>query len=277
MKRLGAILTLAALIITLSASFCFADSLTIDETYPKDGSTGAAIENLGVKIYFSGELTEKKVGKANKKAFQLYDDEGKKLPTRVLYSDKEKGVVLVLLDNTDKKKTTVKGNTEYTLKISGDTVDDKGNTLGKDQEITFKTLNQNTNMMISMGMMVVMFGGMFVITSRSAKKATEEVKKEEKVNPYKEAKKTGKSVEEIVEKDRKKKEREAAKAAKEAEEAFDDDYDDEDDINKYRVSRRHSASEAGSRYVAKKKEAAQKSKAKSSKNKTASKGKKKKK
>lgn len=277
MKRLGAILTLAALIITLSASFCFADSLTIDETYPKDGSTGAAIENLGVKIYFNGELTEKTVGEANEKAFQLYDDEGSKLPTRVLYSDKEKGVVLVLLDNTGKKKVTVKGNTEYTLKISGDLVDDKGNTLGKDREITFKTLNQNTNMMISMGMMVVMFGGMFVITSRSAKKATEEVKREEKVNPYKEAKKTGKSVEEIVEKDKKKKAKEAAKAAKEAAENETDDYDEDDDINKYRVSRRHSASEAGCRYVAKKKEAAQKAKAKSSKNKTASKGKKKKK
>lgn len=45
MKRLGAILTLAALLITMATSFCFADEgLTIKETYPKDGSTGASIE-----------------------------------------------------------------------------------------------------------------------------------------------------------------------------------------------------------------------------------------
>lgn len=277
MKRVGAILTLAALIITLSASFCFADSLTIDETYPKDGSTGASIENLGVKIYFSEELTEETVGKANSKAFQLYDDEGNKLPTRVLYSDKEKGVVLVLLDNTGEDKVTVKGNTEYTLKVSGDLVDDKGNTLGKDREITFKTLNQSTNVMISMGMMVLMFGGMIIVSSRSAKKAAEEYKKEEKVNPYKEAKKTGKSVEEIVEKDQKKKAKKAEKAAKEAEDEYVEE-DDYEDINRYKVSRRHSASEAGSNYVAKKREATKRETTQhTNKNKASSKGKKKKK
>ena len=53
--------------------------------------------------------------------------------------------------------------------------------------------------MISMGMMVVMFGGIMIISARSAKKAAEEeFKKQDKVNPYKESKKTGKSVEEIV-------------------------------------------------------------------------------
>ena len=79
MKRLGAILTLAALLITMATSFCFADEgLTIKETYPKDGSTGASIENLGVKLYFSEDLTDKKVAELNKGAFQLYDSEGEK-------------------------------------------------------------------------------------------------------------------------------------------------------------------------------------------------------
>ena len=63
--------------------------------------------------------------------------------------------------------------------------------------------------MISLGMMVVMFGGMIVVTSKAAKKNIEEErKKQDKVNPYKEAKKTGKSVEEIVEKDQKRKAKE---------------------------------------------------------------------
>ncbi len=265
MKRIGAILTTVALIMMLSVSFCFADSgLTIENTYPEDGSTGASIENLGVKIQFSENMTEKVVGKANRGCFQLYDDEGRKLPTRVLYNDKEEGEVLVLLENN--ANVRAESNTEYTLKISRNTVDDKGNVLGTDTTVTFKTLNQSVNTMISMGMMVVMFGGIMVISARSAKKAAEEeVKREDKVNPYKEAKKTGKSVEEIVEKDQKKKAKEAQKAArKQAKEA--DNYDDyEEDINKYRVSRRRSAGKAGSKYVAAQKAAAEAKKAQNAK------------
>lgn len=252
MKRIGAILTTIALIMMLSVSFCFADSgLTIENTYPEDGSTGASVENLGVKIHFSEEMTEEVVGKANNGCFQLYDDEGRKLPTKVLYNDKEEGEVLVLLENKN-NTVQVKGNTEYTLKISKNTVDDKGNVLGEDTVIKFKTLNQSVNTMISMGMMVVMFGGIMVVSARTAKKEAENQKKEaEKVNPYKESKRTGKSVEEIVEKDQKKKAKEAQKAAKKAaKEAADDDYYEEDDINKYRVSSRRSAYKAGSKYAA---------------------------
>ena len=206
---------------------------------------------------------------------QLYDDEGRKLPTKVLYNDKEEGEVLVLLENTN-NKVRVEGNTEYTLKISRNTVDDKGNALGTDTTITFKTLNQSVNTMISMGMMVVMFGGIMFISARSAKKAVEEEKKrQEKVNPYKESKKTGKSVEEIVEKDQKKKAKEAEKAAKKAAKEA-EEYDDyEEDVNKYRVSRRRSAGKAGSKYVAAKKAAAEAKKAQNAK-KTANNKKKKK-
>ena len=273
MKRLGAIVTLIAILITMATSFCFADTgLTIEKTSPENGSKGASIENLGVKIYFSEDLTEKEVGKANKGAFQLYDSKGKKLPTRVLYNEKEKGVVLVLLDTKKDKKVKVESNSEYTLKISGDVVSDDGSTLGKDHKISFKTLNQGTNTMISMGMMVIMIGSMVVITTRSARKAGEEEvkKREEKVNPYKEAKKTGKSVEEIVEKDRKKKEKVAKEAAKAAEKKameeaeYEDDSDDE--INKYRVARRRPASAAGSKYVADVKKKAAEKKAKNAKN-----------
>lgn len=266
MKRIAAILMTVALIMTLSVSFCFADSgLTIENTYPEDGSKGASIENLGVKIHFSENMTEKVVGKANSGCFQLYDDEGRKLPTRVLYNDKVEGEVLVLLD-TNSRNVKVEGNTEYALKISRNTIDDVGNTLGADQIIRFKTLNQSVNTMISMGMMVVMFGGIMIISARSAKKAAEEeFKKQDKVNPYKESKKTGKSVEEIVEKDQKKKAKEAEKAAKKAAKEADlyDDYEEE--INTYRVSRRRSAGKAGSKYVVARKAAAEAKKAQNAK------------
>lgn len=276
MKRIGAILVTLALIMMLSVSFCFADSgLTIENTYPEDGSTGASVENLGVKIHFSEDMTEKVVGKSNNGCFQLYDDEGRKLPTRVLYNEKEEGEVLVLLENKN-NAVQVKGNTEYTLKISKNTVDDKGNVLGEDKVIKFKTLNQSVNTMISMGMMVVMFGGIMVVSARAAKKEAETQKKEAtKVNPYKESKRTGKSVEEIVEKDQKKKAKEAQKAAKKAaKEASEDDYYEEE-VNKYRVSSRRSAYKAGSKYAAARKAEAEAKKAQNAK-KTASSKKKKK-
>lgn len=279
MKRTGAIIATVALLITMAASTCFAaEGLTIEETYPKDGSKGASIENLGVKIQFSEDLSEDIVGEANKDCFQLLGPDGKELPTRILYNDKEVGVVLVLLDNTGEDKTDVTGKTDYTLWISGDVVDDKGNTLGEDTEITFTTLNQQTNTLISVLMMVVMFGGMMVISTRAAKKAAADKtgKQDDRVNPYKEAKRTGKSVEEIVEKDQKRKARQAEKAAKETEDD-EEEYDDEDEENKYRVAVKRSALAAGSVYAAKRKKEKEQARAKAAKNKSASKAKRKKK
>ncbi len=275
MKRFGAILTLVALIVTLSTSLCFAGSFELVESYPKDGSTGASVENLGVKVKFSDDLNYKEVAKENRGCFQLYDEEGKKLPTRVLYNPDEHGEVLVLLDTTAKNAPKPEGSTEYTLKISKDLVSDEGNTLDKAYSISFKTLNPNTSMMASMLMMVVMFGGMMLVSVRSAKKAAEEQTKqrEEKVNPYKEAKKSGKSVEEIVEADQKKKAKDAERAAKKAAKEADDYYDEDEDINKYRVSKRRSAYKAGSKYAAARKAEAAKARAEKNAKKNASKGK----
>ena len=274
MRRIGAILTTLALVLVLATGACFADSLTLESSYPADGATGASIENMSVKLYFNGSMSEGKAGKLNDdKVFQLYDSEGKKIPTRTLYGSSEEGVVLVLLDTS--KGVKAKSNSEYTVKISGDLVDDNGNKLGKDQEITFKTLNETVNTWISMGMMVVMFGGIMLVSAKAAKKEVEATKKEAKVNPYKESKKTGKSVEEIVEKDQKKKAKEAQKAAKKAaKKAEDDDYE-EDDANKYRVSSKRSAYAAGSKYAAAKKAEAEAKKAQNAK-KTANSKKKKK-
>jgi len=275
MRRIGAILTTLALVLVLATGACFADSLTLESSYPADGATGASIENMSVKLYFNGSMSEGKAGKLNDdKVFQLYDSEGKKIPTRTLYGSSEEGVVLVLLDTN--KKVKAKSNSEYTLKISGDVVDDNGNKLGKDQQITFKTLNETVNTWVSMGMMVVMFGGMMFASMKGVAKAAEEVKqKEEKVNPYKEAKKTGKSVEEIVEADKKKKAKEAAKAAKKA--AREAEWADEEENDNYKVHTKRSAGAAGSKFVAAKREATAKAKAEAAKKKAAAKAAKKKK
>lgn len=276
MKRIGAIITTIALLLVLATGACFADSLTLESSYPADGATGAAIENMSVKLYFNGKMSEEKAGKLNSDdVFQLYDSEGKKIPTRTLYGSSEEGVVLVLLDTN--KDVKAKSNSEYTLKISGDVVDDNGNKLGKDQQITFKTLNETVNTWVSMGMMVVMFGGMMFASMKGVAKAAEDMKpaKEDKVNPYKEAKKTGKSVEEIVEADKKKKAKEAAKAAKKA--AKEAEWEEEEENDNYKVHTKRSAGAAGSTFVAAKREATAKAKAEAAAKKAAAKAARKKK
>lgn len=260
MKKLGRILSLVTIFVMLTATCCFAAAdgdgvgkLVLKETYPKDGATGTAVENVGVKLYFDSEFTSEKLGSSNSNAVTLCDEEGNTLPTRVLYSTQESGVVLVLFDETKKTEDmAIQQNATYTLKVSADFCDDEGNTLGKEQSISFKTLNQSASMMVNTLLMFGMFGGMMVFSAKSAKKQAEEQKKkerEEKVNPYKEAKKTGKSVEEIVEKDQRDKAKRAAKAARKAA-ADDDDYDDEDyDDGKYHVKGPRPISLAGGKYI----------------------------
>ena len=265
MKRAGRILSLVIILVMLTATFCFAapsadsqqagteGSLTLLDTYPKDGSKGASIENMSVKLYFDGEFTEETLKGVNDSTIQFIGPEGEKLPTRVLYSPKEKGVVLVIVANDEEGKTiTGKGNSEYTLKVSGNIRDDKGNTLGQDTEIKFTTLNQSANNMINMLMMFVMFGAMMVISMKGAKKEAQkqqQARKDDKVNPYKEAKRTGKSVEEIVEQDQKNKAKQAEKAARKAAKEADDYDDDYLEEGIYRVKGPRPIAAAGGKYI----------------------------
>ena len=169
MKRTGRILAIIAVVIMIASSFCFADGveggLKLEDTYPKADSTGAAIENFDVKLYFNNEMTEAVLGDDNDGCFQLIDADGNVLPIIVLYSPKETGVVMVLFDsnkeNLDKdgKKITIKGDTEYTLKIAGTLKDDAGNTLGSDQVVKFTTINQRRNSLVSMALMLVLYAG----------------------------------------------------------------------------------------------------------------------
>ena len=107
------------------------------------------------------------------------------------------------------RKFKVKNNSEYKLVIEKDFVDDNGNTLGKETTVSFKTFNQTLNTTINMVMMVIMFGGIMVVTIRQQhnKDDDDKVEKEKSgestFNPYKEAKKTGKSVEEVIAEEKK--------------------------------------------------------------------------
>ena len=260
MKRICRILSIIAVIVMLTASFCFADGteggLVLTDTYHKEGSSGAAIENFDVKLYFESDMTEDVLGDVNDGCFTLINEDGVELPTMVLYSPKEKGVVMVLFDynkevkGADGKKVTIEGDKEYTLKISGDLRDNEGNTLGADKTIKFTTINQRRNSIVSMLLMAVLYVGIIGFSMRNAKKNAEKEKnnRENKVNPYKEAKRTGKSVEEIVEKEQKKKERLERKRA----DSDDDDEEEEEpylEEGHYRVKSVRTVASGGSSFI----------------------------
>ncbi|MBK5253095.1 MAG: Ig-like domain-containing protein [Peptostreptococcaceae bacterium] len=242
MKRIGLIFSLTVLLVAMSSMFVFASGLKLDSTYPTDGQNNTSIENLGVKLYFNNEVADEETILANKECFAIKDKDGKEIPIRILTSPEQEGIVMVLADYSGDESAAE--NSTYTLYISGEFMDNSGSVLGKDQEISFTTLNQSRNMMINMGMMGVMFAAIFFVSQKAMKKNKNDEKDQERyvpVNPYKESKRTGKSVEEIMEEESKRKAKHDAKVAKKAAKHKTEDSDEEDEeelsVNTYKVKK----------------------------------------
>lgn len=218
MKRLSLVTLLTTIMLMMATAFSFAEGeLEIVSSYPENDQKNTSIENLGVKLIFNKPINTKEAKAANADKFTIVDENGKKVPIHVLFSEKNDGLVLVLAD-TD-KGFRAENNAEYTLTVAAGLEDNEGNTLDKDEVIKFKTYNQRVNNMVNMGMMTVMFGGIMVLTMRqNNKKDDEEDKKsdtkEAAFNPYKEAKRTGKSVEEVMAEQAKKEEKKAKRKAR---------------------------------------------------------------
>ncbi len=262
MKRKVAIIFLA-LMMSMAMSltvFGTEDTFSITKTSPGDGTTGASVDNMGVKVTFSEEVYSTENESANAALCHLTDEEGNEVPTVVAFSADSPNVMLVLAD-TENEDVTISGNTQYTLTIDAGFVSADGSLLAGDEDgtnsVTFTTLNPKTNSWVSMGMMLVMMVVMIVFTMRDTKKKVEQEtykKKEyEGVNPYKEAKRTGKSVAQIVAEDQKNREKFEAKEAKAAAKAAakmaaEEDDEEEEDFGCLRVQRRRPISEAGSDY-----------------------------
>ncbi len=216
MKKISLIAILTSIMIIAASAFCFADGgFDLSSSFPEDGQTNTSMENLGVKLVFSKPLNSDAAQKANADKFAIYDEDGKAIPVQILFSDEENGLVLVLADID--KGFVAKNNSDYKLVVSGELVDNDGDVLGADKTITFKTYNQRVNNMVNMVMMMVMFGGIMVLSLRQNNVKKEEEEPEapkEAFNPYKEAKRTGKTVEEVKEEQAKKEAKEAKKKAR---------------------------------------------------------------
>ena len=201
MKRGTLIALLTAIMIMACSVFSFADGgLELVSSYPEDGQTKTSMENLGVKLTFSKPINSEEAKKIDESKFKIVDEDGEQVPIKVLFSDKNDGLVLVVA--YDDNGFIAKNNEEYKLTIAADLVDNDGNVLGQEKTITFRTYNQRINNMVNTGMMFVMFGGIMILSIRqnNNKKEEEQEKNEPKeaFNPYKEAKRTGKSVEEVM-------------------------------------------------------------------------------
>lgn len=218
MKRSTLIALLAAVMVMAGSVFSFAaDGLTLVSSYPEDGQNNTSMENLGVKLTFSNPINSDEAKKIDESKFSIVDEEGEKVPVKVLFSDKNDGLVLVVADVDE--GFIAKNNCEYTLTIDAGLVDNDGNELAKAQTVSFRTYNQRVNNMVNMAMMFIMFGGIMFLTMRQNKQKEEEAqdKKEEPkeaFNPYREAKRTGKSVEEVKAEQAKKEEKEAKRKAR---------------------------------------------------------------
>ncbi len=218
MRKASLIAMLTSIMIMAASAFCFAEGgFELTSSFPEDGQTNTSMENLGVKLIFSKPLNSEEAKKANADKLAIYDEDGKAIPVQILFSDDENGLALVLADID--QGFVAKNNSEYKLVISGDLIDNDGDALGADKTVTFRTYNQRVNNMVNMAMMIIMFGGIMVLSLRqnTANKEEEEPKdapKEAAFNPYKEAKRTGKTVEEVMEEQAKKEAKEAKKKAR---------------------------------------------------------------
>ncbi len=220
MKRGTLIAVLAAVMVMMCSAFSFAaGGLELVSSYPENGQNNTSIENLGVKLTFSNPINSEEAKKIDESKFSIVDEEGEQVPIKVLFSDKNDGLVLVVADSNSESGFIAKNNAEYTLTIDAGLVDNDGNELAKAETVTFRTYNQKVNNMVNMGMMFIMFGGIMFFTMRQNKQKEEDEKEKKEdpkdaFNPYKEAKRTGKSVEEVMAEQAKKEEKLAKKRAR---------------------------------------------------------------
>lgn len=225
MKRIGRILSLIAIVVVLSASASFAAGLTLEDSFPQEGNSNLNPQNVAVKLIFSEKITSLSTIDKNKHNFAIVDEEGNAMDFTPMYNEEKYPNEVWLQINS-----ILEQNTKYKVTIYEGMVSDNGNTTDENIELTFATRDTEKDSKGYMMLMFVMIGGMMVFTvietRRKDKKESTQKKPDEKVNPYKEARRTGKSVEDIVAKTEKQKQQ-AAKKRQRLEKKEADDQEDE--------------------------------------------------
>lgn len=197
MKRLGSVLCLSLLTVLIATTFSFASGLTLVKSFPEEGNNSLTPANVAIKLVFSEKISDPVSISANSGRFAIVDSEGNPIGFEPLYNEiKYPNEVWLQISET------LTQNTSYKVTISEGMQGSTGNVLDKSITLNFSTRNTEADSKGYMMLMMVMIGGMVAFsifdTKRKIKKETAKKEEDLKVNPYKEAKRTGKSVEQVV-------------------------------------------------------------------------------
>jgi hypothetical protein len=189
--------------LTLAAPvFAAGGSLNFLKSTPASGDKNIPIENVGIKLFFDGNVTDASVWDFNSKAFTLKDADGNVVDYLAYPGQKpgEEGYILVIAKPTppaEGQPGQLVQKTLYTLTISPDLTSLEGGRLGEEIKITFETMDVAANSKLSMVIMVLMLVAVFALmflTNWKKMKAEAEAAALAKANPYKIAKEKSISV-----------------------------------------------------------------------------------
>jgi len=200
-------IALAMITLTLLlAAPVFADVGTLNfiKSTPKSGATNVPIDNVGVKLFFDGDVTNESVWAANSKCFKLTDPKGNVVDSLAYAGQKpgEQGYILVIAKPTPAsagQPGQLLQKSSYLLTVSGDLASATGAKLGEDIKIDFTTMDMAANSRLSMIIMVVMMVAviaLMVLNNWRKMKAEAEAAALLKANPYRIAKEKSISVDE---------------------------------------------------------------------------------
>ncbi|MDR0854338.1 MAG: Ig-like domain-containing protein [Clostridiales Family XIII bacterium] len=199
--------------IFLSGTFAFAveepettgapivtENLVLEDSSPEPGAKGIPIENVGIKLFFDGNVTADDVWKANEKCFTLTDKKGKEVKVKAYADSAQEDYILVIAQPKSAKKNVsgkLKPKSNYTLTIDSGLTSADGKSLAKDIDIKFTTVDISKNSKISMYLMfgmVIAIAGLMFLNNKRKEHAKLQMKLLENADPYKVAKDKGISV-----------------------------------------------------------------------------------
>jgi len=195
-------------------AFAAGGTLNLISSNPESGGTNVPVDNVGIKLFFDGNVTDASVWESNSKMFTMKDAAGNIIEVKAYPGQKahEEGYILVVAANQAAGGLTghLDQKTVYTLTISSDLMALGGAKLGDDISINFETMDVAANSRLSMIIMVLMLVAvvaLMFVTNWRKMKAEAEAAALIKANPYKVAKEKNITVDEakaLIEKAREK-------------------------------------------------------------------------
>jgi len=190
------VLAIALTLALATPAFAAGGTLNFIKSTPESGSANVPIENVGVKLFFDGNVTDESVWSNNSKCFKLLDTDGAEVNYLAYPGQKagEEGYILVLASPEpiqEGQPGQLRQDSDYKLIISGNLMSIDGAVLSEDIYVNFKTMDVAANSKLSMIIMVVMMVaviGLMFVTNWRKMKAEAEAAALAKANPYRIAK-----------------------------------------------------------------------------------------